>query len=212
VYQKVVKKAFLIPLVLVVVVNFIHVYVDSEAICLNVIRPILTQTEANPSMRGDIKELKRVVKKLKEVSNQGSIYSLSSSFLVNDDIIKNVNLPKEFNAVPGMLWCRHVDKRDGFPSEFLMADYLLIADPIQLHLSPDDQQIVEYLAKEVLNGSFTYKFQLEDEFQLDEEVKLKLFKKNKEFDMDDIKRIQSYFKKRYPDYPNLYDFWYEGKK
>src|SRR5262245_38826641 len=51
-----------------------------------------------------------------------------------------------------ILTTRDVDKRDGFPRALLTAKYVIVASPIQYHVSPRDQRVVGIPEQLILDG------------------------------------------------------------
>jgi len=99
-----------------------------------------------------------------------------------------------------------VDKRDGFPSKFLTARYIVVAYPIQYHLRPEDQRVVGTLAEFIMDGGnigISYK-QLPYEFALDKGVRVYIYEKVRPFKKTDIDSLSELFRKHYPDREYLY--------
>ena len=85
--------------------------------------------------------------------NGGYAYILASSETINDELIKNAYLPDKTSAVTNLFGTAHVDKRDVFPNWMLVAKYIAVADPVQVHLKAGSQHLIEYFAGEILSGN-----------------------------------------------------------
>ncbi len=179
-----------------------------------VYQKVLTHVRHVPLVRSDIddiKEVDRMLSVLEELvtSPDDRIYVLASSPILNCSILDSayLTLNRHQNVAKKILWTNDVDKRDGFPREFLTAQYVVVADPIQYHLIPKDQRVVgipaELVLKETGIGSAFSK--LPYEFNLDGNVKAYIYKKIKPFSDSDLEMFSELLKKDYPDRPNIYE-------
>ena len=93
------------------------------------------------------------------------------SVILNSAILQNACKfdPKRRLFCDRILQTNDVDKRDGFPRQFLDATYLVVASPTQYHLRADDQRVIGVLVREVMAGhGIGASFQcLPGEFKLD---------------------------------------------
>ena len=156
-----------------------------------------------PSHRQDIDSLNALSQNLTSLmSAKDYVYILSSSDTFNDDILRNLNLPTypNFNLSSVM----HVDKRDGFPFYFFDANYVIVADPTQTHLADGSQDVIVYLAEQILSGRAT-NLKLINIYQLDNDVAIKLYHKESKYSDDFLKETKVYFQNKYPNYPFLYE-------
>lgn len=136
------------------------------------------------------------------------VYVVSSSDTFNDDIFRNINLPK----APGVnvSGAAHVDKRDGFPNYFFDAQYVIVADPIQTHIERDGQSVVTQLAAMILAGK-AKNLQEIGSFSIDNNVTLHVFKKSEPYANSFIEDLRLYFANKYPDYPRLNNIQASGQ-
>ena len=156
-----------------------------------------------PTHRQDINSLETLSQDLTELmSVKDYVYTLSSSDTFNDDILRNLNLPTypKFNLSSVM----HVDKRDGFPFYFFDANYVIVANPIQTHLADGSQDVIVYLADQILSGNTT-NLKLINTYQLDNNVTLILYHKESKYSDEFLEKTKNYFQSKYPDYPFLYE-------
>lgn len=120
---------------------------------------VLPSFSYSPPTRADAGEVVRLVRYLDEaVGEKGkTVGVLASSFILNDDILKkseaSLSLPRT-SDVPRdyILTLPAVDSRDSFPGALFDCDYLLVANPVQLHLGEENQKVVAIPAEEVLNA------------------------------------------------------------
>jgi len=156
-----------------------------------------------PTQRQDLNSLNTLSQDLSNLmSFKDYVYTLSSSDAFNDDILRNLNLPNypEYN-ISGVM---HVDKRDGFPSYFFDATYIIVANPVQTHLSEGGQDVIVYLANQILAGKTT-NLKLINTYQLDNGVSLNLYHKESKYSDNFLKETKQYFQNKYPNYPFLYE-------
>ena len=114
-----------------------------------------------PSKRADVDEILAMTYWLDEnVGEEGKRISvLASSLTFNREVLYNaeasLNLRRSSNSDRDvyMPWLPQVDGRDALPYEVLNTEYVLVADPIQTHLAPENQTVVTVPAESFLNGT-----------------------------------------------------------
>ena len=167
---------------------------------------LLIKSNAFKLVRDDYNEIETLVNDIKSNYENGFFtYNLSNSEILHTSIIQNFDLPKRTVSTEGILYSQHVDKRDKFPNELFKADFVLVADPVQLHLKPKDQQLIVFFNDAFLDGKFKNHYKRVKTYNLKNDVKIHLLKKEKGFLPEEIKLIKSHFENLYPDYPNMYD-------
>ena len=166
-----------------------------------------------PFVRNDIPEVDRLLGVLAKVaaSPGDRIYVLASSPILNCHILRYAHLTLRRHEAVGrkILWTHDVDKRDGFPRQFLTAQYLVVADPIQHHLRVQEQQIVIVLAESILlqRNVGRYFVRLPNEFTLGdgaERVRVYIYKKTSELQNSDLDALSEALRVLYPDRENIY--------
>lgn len=160
-----------------------------------------------PKVRDDIAQLQLLANDLKSMTtvDDERIYVLASSTVLNDDILRKLYLPDTLNYILNLDASSNVDLRDGFPTAFLTADFIVVADPIQYHLRPEDQQVVGILAQELLqNGIIGDNFVFLKEYTIQQNIKVKIFKKETNFSKQEIDYLSERFNAVYPQFPNLF--------
>ncbi len=156
-----------------------------------------------PTVRSDIGEINALIDDLEtKMQPKDYVYVLSSSSIFNDDVLSNAKLPSSptFN-ISGVA---HVDKRDGFPFYFFDASYIIVADPIQTHLTRDGQTVITYLANQILNNEAS-NLKLIDTYHLDNNVTLKLYHKENNYSDAFLAKTKQFFQNKYPNNTLLYE-------
>lgn len=122
--------------------------------------PILPAFTFSPPVWDDADVPVRIVRYLDEaVGRQGKTLGvLASSFHMNYDILMNAEASLNLKRVSDvnrsyMIPLPAVDSRDAFPGELFNCDYFLVADPIQLHLGKEKQQVVYVPAAMLIDGT-----------------------------------------------------------
>ncbi len=166
---------------------------------------LLSGVDARPLMRDDFDIINKLSHDLTEVQeNENYVYVLASSHSFNEQIIKNVHLPT-LNVHGALLPTFHVDKRDGFPNHFFLANYVVVTDPTQTHLRETDQQIIAYLNKQVLNGVLKDRYETVRTYDLEAGVTAYLKRKVSVPSAEELSEIKEHFFSLYPDHPNIHE-------
>jgi hypothetical protein len=145
-----------------------------------------------------------------ERRQQGYVYVLASSAILNSSILQNRcrlgSRPRSF--CDRILNTNDVDKRDGFPHQFLRASFLVVANPTQYHLRPDDQRVIGVLAREVMeHHGIGASFQrLSGEFKLDNGVNAYVHAKVRPFESADLDTLSKEFASYYPGRQSIFKF------
>jgi hypothetical protein len=171
----------------------------------NMLGDVAPKVRIYPLVRNDLDMLNHLLDRLDELEmqQQGDIYVLASSDILNSSILQNHCRygPGRRTFCDRILKTNDIDKRDGFPRQFLRASYLIVANPTQYHLRANDQRVVGIPAREVTEGSgIGASFQrLSGEFKLDEGVTAWVYKKSRPFERTDLNALANKFAKYYPD-------------
>lgn len=159
-----------------------------------------------PMIRNDLAELFRMVGSLDEINRRSSakIYVLASSDVLNVGIMHVAcrKYQTAYSFCDNIVWVSDVDKRDKFPSTFMTATHVLVAEPAQYHLRPEDQRVVGELLSFVLDNSRAdgLFFRLPDTFELDGGVKAAIYSRNRPFSEQDLENLRRRFTAFYPDW------------
>jgi len=171
------------------------------------IAPLFARTRYHPKYREDIPAILHMVDDLNEMSGGGNnIYVLASSATMNSNILALAHLPETTSAMPQLYATHDVDLRDGFPQDFLRADILVVCDPIQLHLATGTQEVVRYLAEQILNNRsyLGSHYVLAREYMLQNDVTAKVYRRTSDLTSRDYLTLRSHFDNLYPKYPKLF--------
>lgn len=161
-------------------------------------RFVLSNSILYPNKRDDVEQIKNLTSYLHSLS--GDIYVMASSNVTfNDDILRHVDMPNTTNAIPNLLPTNNVDLSDGFPYQFMGAKYIVVADPIQLHLGKNNQMVVWFFANNILaQSSFGQNYKLLKVFSIDKNIKINVYEKEKCFTGEQLEDITNSFKNYYP--------------
>ncbi|MEK4430727.1 hypothetical protein MHB54_16085 [Paenibacillus sp. FSL M7-0802] len=188
--------------------NFSHSFIRQPLPLLKNFNGIYTSNQTYPRVRTDLEQLRLISSYLNELSrNEKPIYVISSSFIFNDDILRKLSMPDNLNPVPSLIGVSHVDKRDGLPKGFLQAEIIVVADPIQYHLNPDDQRVIGELAKPFLqNIGIGKSFLLKKTFTIAEGIKVNVYEKKEALKEIDVLALEQKFQEWYPDLKEKFKF------
>lgn len=119
---------------------------------------------APPLQRNDLQSINEICGSLTRLTDGGqTIYVLSSSDILNQSILENACHNNSF------LRTEEVDVRDEFPQQFFTADIVITANPIQLHIESDKQQLITTLHQH-FHTQLSQFYQLESQYLLDHDV------------------------------------------
>jgi hypothetical protein len=171
----------------------------NQSVVLNSIFPFVRHY---PPIRHDLAEIDRMVNKLAALtaSDRGRVYVLASSLVLSDDVLRNAAYQGHEQLQQKILLSSHVDKRDGFPSYLLSADYIVTAFPLQRHLRAEDQQVVALPLMDIeqhrgIGRSFE---RIEGPFSLEGGVKANIYKRIAPMRKSDMDALEKIFVSRYP--------------
>jgi hypothetical protein len=162
-----------------------------------------------PLVRHDLPEIRRLLAVLQRYNTRsgGGVYVLASSGIINSSELREANesIGTNYQVTGKILRTAEVDKRDGFPSPLLNAEYVLVAFPIQYHLRPQDQRMVGLPAEALrtrrnIGGAFD---RLPESFVLDDNVKVYLFRKARPITKQELGELEEECQRVYPDRPDI---------
>jgi len=197
------KILFLVAFVFIYSINFSCVFIPKAYACFERFTSPLLGMRHFPLVRSDIGVFKDLLVTLNHLiqSKNDLIYVLSSSVVLNEDILINASRMNHMTIHKHILPVYHVDKRDGFPHHFFDAKYVILGEPIQYHLNPDDQRVVGILGEQILHQKkigLSYE-KLPYEFSLDNHVKVSIYEKKFPIRGADIEDLSELFISYYPD-------------
>ena len=141
---------------------------------------------------------------LSQMAENDQVAVMSSSLVMADDLLDQLSDGKLHSR---MIFSSHIDKRDHFASETLLAQYVVVCDPIQTHVKPTDQQVITVPAKLILAGKDIGKayVRLPRSYTLSRGVKAFVFKKTRAFTIDEVQALFEQFYVSYPDWRREYE-------
>jgi len=217
------KKKICAALVLILTFNFVHAYfVTQSYIEIEVIYKNLDGFKwfkYSPPIRNDVEELRNFIGEVnKFTAGEKNVYLLAGSELYNYSSFKQVGMPDVLDAMPDLMGTADIDLRDGFPINFFDADFVINAEPVQIHLREQDQSVVAKLSELVTSTPLDRHFKLINETSLypaegiGYHVTLKVYEKISPFDKSDIDFVENVFTQLYPDSPTLFKDRFESYK
>lgn len=196
-----VKKVTVVIFTAVVILNYVSVFISP----IVPTSKLFSTSGGYARIRNDFEEVQKLANDLINIQNDGHyVYVLASSHILSDEIIQNAKLP-DLHAFPAMLETQHVDKRDRFPNQLFLANYIVVTEPVQLHLLEEDQLLISYLNNQILQGSLAHRYETVARYELDKDIVVHLKKKVDIPSTNEISEIASFFRSRYPDYPSMYE-------
>ena len=140
----------------------------------------------------------------REVSElDGDVVIISSSGVLVEDMLRYALTSEQQKSIR---WMPHVDLRDGIALHLYKARYVIVTDPIQTHLRPEDQLVVVNPAESILNGRDIGKaYRPIRTWELAGGVKGILYEKMREFTISEFREHFEHFYARYPDWRKVYD-------
>lgn len=157
-----------------------------------------------PLQLTNIAEMQRLINTLDKLVGQEKTFAfLSSSYAMNYDMLRTFS-GRKFGT--RQLESLDVDLRDRFNAAILRADYLVVADPVQLHLKESGQRIVSIpvealLQQQNIGKSFD---RLPETFILDKDIKAYIYARNRPYQKA---QLQDFFNKLYVHYPEWRQYY-----
>lgn len=194
------KKAALIGCVclsiLIAIVTLNKTKLDS--ITNNIIFP----QKVYPLHLENVESYRLLINDLTNLTRNGeSISVFSSSYILTDQllsILSKNNLKLEYTS--------QVDLRDQLELEVFKTNYVVITEPVQLHINPEGQRVISIPVEEIsMHKSIgaAYK-KLPKEYLLDGNVKAYIYYKTRSFTKAEVKAFIDRFIEFYPDWKNIY--------
>jgi hypothetical protein len=209
-HNRFLKYVFFTGYTIMLMLNFSVAFIPGSSERFQKIAFLLVNGRHYPYTRNDLQEINKVLDFFEDAlqTKNDNVYVIASSMTLNDDILRNActfsNHPQGLCAK--FLPANQVDKRDGFPSQVLDAKYVIVTDPVQFHLRPEDQRVIGILADQILSrkgiGSSFKK--LPEEFLLDNNVRVFIYEKVATVKKTDLDTLSKLFTDYYPDKRNAF--------
>lgn len=200
------RKRLLAAMIFILAFNFLQTYFAP----LNISAAF--NERYNLLIRHDIEDFKKFVADINQLTDgKKKVYALTSNGLYNGHSLSKLYLPDEHEALTGLLNIAEVDLGAGFPIQFFDADIVLVPEPLQLHLRPQDQSVVVKPAELMLKPSPISKhFKKVKEYTFRPEthevssVTFKVYEKISPFEKSDIDFVEKIFVELYPEHDELF--------
>lgn len=133
----------------------------------------------------------------------------ASSLLLNSETLLNLRpslgLPERPEGM-AYIYVASVDKRDSFTWAMLEADYLVVGEPVQVHLGEENQQLIAIPAHAVLEGTGlgTAYARLGPSFTLQDGSAVYVYRRTRAVTAEERADLSRRLTDRYPDYAALY--------
>lgn len=100
----------------------------------------------------------------------------------------------------------HVDKRDAFDWSNTQADYIVVGDPVQVHLGEENQRVISLLAHDILDqtGPGTAYEPISDIFAINNAA-VRVYKRIRDWTYYDYLSLSERLIQYYPDYTEMYN-------
>jgi hypothetical protein len=169
-------------------------------------RGLLPSTRYPPLVREDLQEVDRLLAAVAALEPK-RVYVAASSEVLNWGVLgigcrdRHPDLCKHVFVTPD------IDTRDGFPETILEAGYVVLATPTQYHVRPEDQRIVEVVARDVRDGAgIGASFErLAGEFNLARGVKVHIYRRVAPLRSQDVQALREELARHYPRLRSLFD-------
>lgn len=119
---------------------------------------IINSIDLNALSRDDLEEFEKVNEEITRLSEGGTkkVYINASSNVINDSMIYSYDKTtgKSFESKSFLLEVSHVDSRDNVPKTLKGADVVIVTNPDQLHMVPENQKIISYINKIFLDEQY----------------------------------------------------------
>jgi hypothetical protein len=133
---------------LFLVVNFLYTFTYIQLpVAAKAMKPYFS-TLVPPFFRQDYSEVMRLVDTMRALTpNREAIYVVDSSWVMNYDILKKAEQQQyQQDARLNLSLTPQIDSRDTYPLELLLlADFVVVSTPLQLHAQKGSQRVVEYV-------------------------------------------------------------------
>lgn len=165
-----------------------------------------------PHERQDLDEIRQLRSDL--VARTGGeperVYTLSSSLLLMPGTLRYapLTLGGGLAGAETFIESRDVDRWHGFPDRLVRAAYLVVPDPLQLHLQVEHQRVLEVPWRQVRSGQgFGSAFRpVGRVYHLDQGVQVTVYAKQRPLTRDDLEALARELEIYYPDRPYVHAF------
>lgn len=175
----------------------------------------------HPMVRDDTEDIQAMVFDINNIKPKDkSLYVNACGNSLNDDIFRKAKAPYSLEAITNQQGNAQVDLRDGFFTNFFDADYVVVCNPVQIHMLPQDQRVITVINENMMGDTLLSKhYALVKTYELipdyknkDRKDEVRLYKKISPITVDTVSDIERQFDELYPDHPNLFHDRFEKYK
>jgi hypothetical protein len=199
------KATVLLVFTTVCVANFSATFLPRADALLRSVEFALPRMRQYPMVRTDLDQVRALLDALADITrdSESTIYILASSYALNSSTVHEacMHLEPAHGALAHKIAATNdVDKRDGFPMQFLGARYVVLTVPFGYHLAPQDQKVIGVLADQLVSGEGIGKSydKLNFLFRLEDGSHAVIYQKVRPLDPAAVKRLSDQFLEFYP--------------
>lgn len=208
IYSKLLSKKYRICYSVIIIalsiINFSSVYIFRDFHI-----PILTQNNKYYKFRHyNMNELYRLTTDLEYYLNEKNSYYtvLGSNSVISDNLLDIIgsDLIKQ-----RLIYTSHIDQRDGISINALLVDYVVITSIPQYGVNSDGERVISIPNNEIYNKStignaYT---RISGPYYLENEVEAFIYKKDREFTLDEVEDYFNFYYKIYPYWKEKYSYF-----
>ncbi|MEG0734459.1 hypothetical protein [Anaerorhabdus sp.] len=208
------KKVLTIGLVLFNLLTVIN-YQKTLVLKNEVFKPLFIGTnlllsEPLPMIRvtDRIDEIQALVSRLNnQAGDYDYFYTIASSSLFNEDILRNALLPYDINGLKNVIPSSVYDLRDYLPKDFFNYQYIIVSEPLILQFKEEEQRVVSILGHFILSDPIAKDYyKLIEDVVITNDIHIKVYRRTDTIPNDVRNYVSELFKEYYPNEPRMYEF------
>jgi hypothetical protein len=192
--------------------NFSVTFLPTADGLLKPIAFALPRVRQYPLVRTDLDQVQALLGTLSDITqdSESTIYILASSLSLNSSVAHEACFrlePAHRGLAHKIAQTSDVDKRDGFPIQFLRAEYVVLTIPFGYHLAPEDQRVIGVLADQLVMSEGIGKSydRLNYQFRLGDGSSALIYRKARPLDPVALRTLSNLFIEFYPSNRNKFE-------
>lgn len=155
-----------------------------------------------------IDEIQALVSRLNNQAGEYDyFYTIASSSLFNEDILRNALLPYDINGLKNVIPASIYDLRDYLPKDFFNYQYIIVSEPLILQFKEEEQRVVSILGHFILSDSIASDYyKLIEDIIITNGIHIKVYRRTDTVPNEVRQYVSNQFKEFYPDEPRMYEF------
>lgn len=153
----------------------------------------------------NLQEYIRLGQTLKQLTrgHKDKIYIVSSNDVLNSDM----QFLRDGELSQRVLWTNDVDLRDGFPARLLLAKYIVVTNPLQIHLPAYAQRVISIPRDSIVNQKNIGRAYAKTnyEFMLHNHVQAVIYEKKRPCSLNEVSEFLRSFYEFYPGWKARYE-------